>query len=364
MQFSRYLYERKEVEASFINTMLKKDTNHAIFWIMEFFLSGWHQETIDLIWQVYYDFYYVYNSTLERKLHDLLKVVPYTPSTLTLKSILIATNTLLSLKHSTHTFEMRMIVKNYPEIDINIIYKKLPKTYKKYKNKHFVRSVERGHIINVAHHLQLTGVEGLLPDIMKLMNVSVIKKLHAKNADRHGHMLVAKLNKCMWLKQNNGIKIPRIVLSELTSEQEKMINDETAQHSTNPSKVLAEGRKFAIDDDIGMDHFFLSRFNIETQKETQKERDNQVKHSIYFHWEYYAFETPIWRERFDCYKAFQNHETNEINFPTDEVAEEFYQKYGYEPDEQSRETDEKSTKDIEEISYDVWFLRILQYEEL
>ena len=356
MQFSRYLYERKEVEASFINTILKKDTSRAIFWITEFFLSGWYQETIDLLWRVYYDFYYVYNSTLERKIYKLLSS-PTPPSKSTLKSILIITNTLLSLKHSAHTFEMRMIANNYPEIDINIIYKKLPKSYKKYKNKHFVRSVERGHIINVAHHLQTIGVEGLLPDIMILMNVSTIKKLHTKKTDRHRHMLLAKLNKCMWIKQNNGIKIPRIVLSVLTSDQEKMINtDETTDETTSPIKVLENGRTFAIDDDIGMHHFFISRFNINFQKEING--DNLVKHNVYFHWEYYAYETPIWRERFNIFKAFQNHETNEINFPTDELAEAFYQKYGYEPDEQSRETDEKSTKNIEEISYDVWFLRI------
>ena len=78
-----------------------------------------------------------------------------------------------------------------------------------------------------------------------------------------------------------------------------------------------------------------------------------------FHWEYYAFDTPIWRERFNHYKAIQNHETNEIVFPTDEVAEEFYQKYGYEPDEQPRETDEKSTKDVEEINYKEWQKRVI-----
>ena len=357
MQFSRYLYERCEIEASFINTLLKGKHAETTFWISELFLSGWYQETIDLLWQVYYDFYYVYNSTLERKMYKLL-TASTPPDKSTLKSVLIVTHTLLTLKHSSHTFEVRMIANNYPEIDINIIYKKLPKSYNKYKNKHFVRSVERGHIINVAHHLQTTGVELLLPDIMILMNVSVIKKLHTKKVDRHRHMLVAKLNKCMWVKQNNGIKIPRIVLSVLTANQEKMINsDETLCIPANPSKVLEDGRKFAIDDDIGMNHFFLPRFNINSPNEGNK-RGNEVKHNVYFHWEYYAYETPIWRERFNIFKAFQNHETNEINFPTDELAEAFYQKYGYEPDEQSRETDEKSTKNIEEISYDVWILRI------
>jgi hypothetical protein len=349
MQFTRYLYERKEVEASFVNTMLKKSTNHAIFWIMELFLSGWHQETIDLLWCVYYDFYYVYNSTLERKLHNLLKTpVP------TMKSILITTTTLLSLKHSTHTHELRMIYENYTEIDVNIIYKHLPNGYKKYKNKHFARSVERGHVINVAHHLQSTGVEGLLPDIKLLTNVSVIKKLHTKHPKRHRHMLVARLNKCMLLKQNKGIKIQTIVLSEITQEQEEMIRDEeTAQPSTEPCKDLTKRRQYAIDDDIGMHHFFLSRFS-------RKSTDcNQTRHNMYLHWEYYAFETPIWRERFDHHKAIQNHETKEIVFPTEEAEEEFYQKYGYEPDEQPRETDEKSTKDVEEINYKEWIDRVI-----
>ena len=136
-----------------------------------------------------------------------------------------------------------------------------------------------------------------------------------------------------------------------------IIHEETVLPSKEPCKDLTKYRQYAIDDDVGMHHFFLSRFSTETPGSSTDR--NLVKHNMYFHWEYYAFTTPIWRERFTQYKATQNHETNEIVFPSDEVAEEFYQKYGYEPDEHPRETDEKSTKDIEEINYKEWMDRVM-----
>jgi hypothetical protein len=360
MQFSRYLYERKEVEASFINTLLKKETNQAIFWITEFFLSGWQQEAIDLLWSVYYDFYYVYNSTLERKLFNLLKVGPTSAintTRSTLKSILIATNTLLSLKHSTHTFELHLIIDNYPGIDINIVYKKLPKTYNKYKNKHFVRSVERGHIVNVAHHFQSSQpLESLNEDIKTMLNVANIPRTHTC-VHTHKHMYIAKISKLMLLKQKKSIKVTRSVLSEIGPIQEKTMVEEIQEETIKPYGVLSKKRKYAIDSDVGMNHFSLPRFNM---VHSEPETVNLVKYNMYFHWEYYAFDTPVWRERFDRYKAFQNHETNEVEFPTEVEAEKFYQTYAYDPDEQSSETDEKSTKKIESIQYDVWFSRVLQ----
>jgi len=55
------------------------------------------------------------------------------------------------------------------------------------------------------------------------------------------------------------------------------------------------------------------------------------------HWLFYASRTPIWEYRITKYKGIINTESKTIIFESDDLAEEFYSKYGYEPDEQSIE---------------------------
>ena len=54
----------------------------------------------------------------------------------------------------------------------------------------------------------------------------------------------------------------------------------------------------------------------------------------FYHWEYYSFFTPIWKERIEKYGGKQNNETQKIVFADEDKEEEFYMYFGYEPDEQ------------------------------
>jgi hypothetical protein len=54
-------------------------------------------------------------------------------------------------------------------------------------------------------------------------------------------------------------------------------------------------------------------------------------------WLYYSARTPIWKERLDQYKWTFDDEFKRIIFENDDWEEDFYNKYGYEPDEQPLE---------------------------
>ena len=354
MEFSRYLYEKSDIQASFINTLLKGETDAAIFWISELFLSGWHQETIDLLFQVYYDFYYIYYSNLERKLNSLLR------EPTTLKSILTATTTLLSLKQTTtHVFELRLIIEKTHVPNVNYIYKRIPKDYDHYKNNRLIISIKREHIINIAYYFQKikktpSVIDDIQNDIKILLKLSRFSVQH-KDENKKKHMLIAMISKHMVLQKKKSIKISKVSVSPVNPTiLEEILREEKSMETKNPLYVLSTQRKYEIDNDIGLDHFSLQRF----QKDTDI-YDNPLQHNMYFHWEYYAFNTPVWRERFEHHKAFQNHETKEVEFPTDEIAEKFYQKYAYDPDEQQAVTDKKSTKKIMEIQYDTWLSNVI-----
>ena len=61
-----------------------------------------------------------------------------------------------------------------------------------------------------------------------------------------------------------------------------------------------------------------------------------------YHWEYFASFSPVWKERIDKYGGVLNHNERKVIFEDDDMLEEFYANYGYEPDEQPREIWEKN----------------------
>ena len=54
-------------------------------------------------------------------------------------------------------------------------------------------------------------------------------------------------------------------------------------------------------------------------------------------WEYYAFECPLWKQRILDNGGKKCDKTKKVSFDTEKNAEEFYNKYDLEPDEQSLE---------------------------
>ena len=76
-----------------------------------------------------------------------------------------------------------------------------------------------------------------------------------------------------------------------------------------------------------------------------------TKTKFQYHWEYYAYECPIWQERILYHNGIKNDETERIDF-TDDDIEGFYDLYGYEPDEQNREIQERCIGDqmVKQIS--------------
>jgi competence CoiA-like predicted nuclease len=59
-------------------------------------------------------------------------------------------------------------------------------------------------------------------------------------------------------------------------------------------------------------------------------------------WLYHACFSPVWTYRIENYDGIINHSTKTVVFPDDDSMEEFYLNYGYEPDEQPREIQNKS----------------------
>jgi len=67
-----------------------------------------------------------------------------------------------------------------------------------------------------------------------------------------------------------------------------------------------------------------------------------------YNWEYYARHTPFWKELFKTHDA--TFKKKQITFSNNDMLDKFYDNYGFEPDEQSKETQLKSIKPIKKIT--------------
>lgn len=54
-------------------------------------------------------------------------------------------------------------------------------------------------------------------------------------------------------------------------------------------------------------------------------------------WLFYASRTPVWENRILKYKGIIDNEKKMVHFENDDLLEEFFEKYGFEPDEQTIE---------------------------
>jgi hypothetical protein len=62
---------------------------------------------------------------------------------------------------------------------------------------------------------------------------------------------------------------------------------------------------------------------------------------FWYHWLYFASNSPIWMERIKKFGGILNCEIMDVEFPTDDLLEAFYDCWGLEPDEQTKELQEK-----------------------
>jgi hypothetical protein len=67
-----------------------------------------------------------------------------------------------------------------------------------------------------------------------------------------------------------------------------------------------------------------------------------LRDAYYYHWLYYGLDTPVWRQRIFKYKGRLNHEKKTIEFDDEDNLQEFYDKWGYYPEEQPIEVEEKA----------------------
>lgn len=348
-QLTRFLYELSEVKGNLIMALLNKDSKEALFWAFEYYYSGYPSETTNFIIQIYYDYYYVLNPTFEKYMFIQLKKVTLENENeeLALFIKLIIDN-LIFRPYTLDTFMLRNMGLQF-EINFDEI-----------------EEVNKEIISSLMEQENYVYLSTLLMQCEKYRDVKELEELHSEIIDKMGSHI--KINKNVKMKETNALigncykeefilkrtiilakiinyysikenqKMNRSVYIENDIEKQK---EELCKYKTQYPAKLKEDTKYATNKNEFIGIFQLERF----KEENKTYRDNYLKN-----WEYYAYDTPYWMNRFALYEGNKDEEQKRIIYEDEEKENEFYEDMDYFPDESSKETQEKSIGKIEKVS--------------
>ena len=338
--FTRYLYTADEVILTFMECLLKQeDIEECYYWFYEYYKSGYEEKSIKLLWKIYYDYYYIKNPKMEEKINN--KYLKW-KETKDIKYMLWVVKNLFRL-NKCHTILLLRTYYNNRNTDI-LTGEMINIDTIKYKNKEeilFIKAVKQKKKIAIAYYLKR-----IKDDDRKLIlvNKSLNENIEYNNnySDKY-HYLLAKVIKNLKITPKKKVYYKMVLNKEVKNileTDESCRNDGKLNDVNYIYKTLSKRRIYGISKNIGC--FNLARQN------------KDINHIFWYHWEYYAYKCPLWQGRFDKYNIEINEKKQTIDFKDEDEYEEFYEEYGYEPDEQSSDIQEKSICKMENFTIKNW----------
>lgn len=325
MRFTRYLYEADDVKNSLRMDILKNKIDEVLFWTGELYYSGLNAEVWLLFFTTYYEFYYVTNVLMETQ---LLKLKQNDDIFTCAKSLCFMN------QQTTFVFELNKLTEL--DIDVNYIYTTISGTIPKLK-----RSIELEHIKNIGFYIKkVTISDDLFNEAQEIISGCLNLKLPHINKCLRKLVFVSRISKSIYQKRFKTFKIIKPKIFVMTKEEIKTQMDINTLNGSLHT-ILERKRKYGVEN-TGLEILGYGADIVKKQ------------HNMWFNWEYYAYQVPLWRERIEQYRGQPSSTEMEIIFPDEDIAEEFYQKFSFEPDEQKPETNSKAIKSIDYIDYLKW----------
>ena len=339
IQFTRYIYEKDEVKLALILCILNKKEDEAIFWAYELYYSGFQSELVAVFWSLYYDFYYTLNPSFEKYLQTRLKKNLVLDAD-SVNYISMIVNNFMIRPHSMDIFMLKQIVDicDFDKSDIQ----------------DYITSSENN--LEIMRREMITALR--TKDFMMLASLILIdiKDEHidtmfevATNYFVTENGLKKKVQDYDKQSSNKRVLILCRIVHYFTAttnkklgknlyihiEPEEVVLYETIHSGAGlvPRKILRLAKIYAIDSDN-----YLSLFDL--KRETQ-----DIKTAYYYDWLYYASYSPLWKSRILKHNGVIDQKNHKVEFDDDDI-DEFYDNFGYEPDEQSKEVENKTIQDI------------------
>ncbi len=357
--FTQYLYIKQEVRIALLVSILNK-SNDAIFWAYELYYSGFKEELFNLIWKIYYDFFATLNPAYEAYL--LKKHKEFISNTEPDERVVSAIiQDLLFRPFNTDIFMLRNICEIF-EVDIEYhastekitCLEEATKNLTQWITNQDLRSISQW-ILNInKDFIKVIDIYNICLDIfetdIKIITCKQKPKLQkdfvlAINLNINNNIvLLAKImqlfSKKSQLKKGRSIYI-NVEAEDIIPYEPIIGSDEIKNY-----RILEKAYMCGIDD---LNH--LSLFKLTRNKYS-------IKEEYWYRWEYYASFSPLWLKRITDFGGYQDHTQKKVIFkedPDDNLMQDFYSLYGLEPDEQNKQTQNKSIKNIEKVHNWHWF---------
>ena len=358
LQFTRYLYEKDEVKLSLIICILNKQ-EESVFWAYELYYSGFKLELIDIFWSIYYDFYYTLNPSFEKYLQTKLKNnLDFDTSCENYISMIV--NNFMIRPHTMDIFMLKKIV-DICDFDNSDIQKYNISGNFEIINSELNSVLEAKDFMMLAS-LILTGIKeehiiatfkasldyfvtdiGLKIDSKK----SVIEfEKYLNNKYHNDNKRVILLSRILhYFVVMNNIKLGKNIYVHIEPEDVILYETICADLTEKDKRTILPARKilplakiYSIDNDN-----YLSLFDLKREKQ-------DIKIAYYYNWIYHSSFSPLWRSRILKHCGRIDEKNKKIIFEEEEDSDDneqaFYDEFGYEPDEQKVDIQNKTIQEI------------------
>ena len=352
--FTRYLYEKEEVEIALLLSLLYKKEKEALFWVYELYYSGFEQELWNLLWNIFIEFYASSNPGFEtyliKKHKEFIKCSSSEKEGIGTGILYSVIQNLLIRPFNMDVFLLKQIHANF---ELNVDNSSLSSLN---ENKDIIEKLFKEDFVldweNLLNIIYLKdfdfdlayGIKFLkdLTEYLKLdLQTKCIKILNtfektciflSSLKDKKTFLLSKILNIYGYFKKKKMGK--NIYLSCDESNEFNIFETIKVDKVLNlcAYKILEKVRTMGIDSLNSLSLFHLKRDNL----------DMDIREAFLNHWLYHASKSPVWLERIHQYKGKVLEKEKKVEFDEDEWLQTFYDCYGYEPDEQKKEVQDKS----------------------
>lgn len=329
MKITRLFYVWDEVYFSFITELLKSENIEKVyFWFSELFYSGFKKKCIAILWDIYNKYYRLKQPEFEYIMQKKIKLYKETKDEVQLFNIV--TN-MFSFKKSLTIFSFVTIIN---------------KTAKKHNQHKELNNEIIQELINDSSNKDFTEF------CSKYSFYTNCKKMFVQ-------LIESMYNNI----QFNSITISEIVYYLYTLSL-NIINEESIlKNKENQNKIIYRKRILPI-------HFENVK-NIELKKRNINSRLYKINENIgcfklksiydpnfyvkfFENWQYYAYNTPMWKYRFNKYNIIVNSDEKQIIFKDEDEKEEFYNKYYFDLEDASYDNFSKSIFEMKKNSICNW----------
>jgi hypothetical protein len=310
MIFTRLLYCYDEVKINLLLSILKKDMRESVFWFMELYGSGYKNNLIKFLWEIYYDFFALQtNFSLIKYKNDIQK---YNAK----ENVVLLINFINKLCQSTYSFDVfitRMFFKDGQNTVSSKNYEPLLQLlFKSNKVEMYYKYLKLG--------LNYTTKEKLIKIVDKIRGKKF--KENIMYSDLSHQLFVYTFSSNVRVRKSlKGVKKNIINYSKYC----KTFDCQTTQ-------TLQTYRDYEISN-------LTSCFSLQ-----REELEKPLTEYFWYNWLYYASKSPYWKSKLDDYEYIIDKETKEVLFKTEDYYEDFHERYSYDLDELDFDTRNKSTK--------------------